>query len=192
MPAKKDVVPGKWQYVRKEYKDGGNHDYNTKVKVVSTYLATGNLALTSRLCEVPLKTITKWKTTSWWVEMINDLQIQEKVDSNKTLKRIREKALNVVMDRLENGNCQYDNKTGRVVRVPVNARDAHKIASDFIDKEDLLQDRILQLNKQADKKSSDVLKQMAAAFEAMAKGKKVEFQSPDSEEQESPDGDENA
>lgn len=173
MPAKKDVVPGRWQYVRKEYKDGGNHDYNTKVKVVSTYLATGNLAMTARLCEVPLKTITKWKTTGWWVEMINDLQIQEKVDSNKNLKRIREKALDVVMDRLENGNCQYDNKTGRVVRVPVNARDAHKIASDFIDKEDLLQDRILHLNKQAENKSVDALKQLASAFEAMANGKKV-------------------
>lgn len=182
MPTKDKLIPGKWQYLNKSYKDGGNHDHNTKVKVVSTYLATGNFSLTARLTEVPYETIRVWRSKPWWAEMVNDLQIQEKVDSNKTLKNIREKALTVVMDRLENGNCQYDNKTGKVVRVPVNARDAHKIASDFIDKEDLLQERILQLNKQAETKSSDVLKQLAGAFEAMAQGKQIKIEATDKEE----------
>ena len=169
----KKLIPGKMQYIRLPREEGGHWDWKDKMRVVATYLATGSPALTAKLENVPLPTVHRWRKQEWWIEAINDLQIQEKVESNKTLKKIRDKALEVVADRLNEGNYQYDPKTGKVVRVPIGARDAHRIASDFIDKEDLLAQRLATLNKQQEAKTEDSLQQLAAAFTAMAQGKRL-------------------
>jgi chaperonin cofactor prefoldin len=76
-----------------------------------------------------------------------------------------------VADRITEGNFQYDAKVGKVVRVPVNARDAHKIAVELMDKEELLEQRLAHLNKAQESKTEDVLVKLAAQFAAMAQGK---------------------
>ena len=165
--------PSGWVYIRKPHSEGGFRKEADKMRVAATYISTGNYALTARLCEIPLVTVKSWKKQPWWTEMLRQMQIQEKVETNKQLLKVRDKALSVVADRLENGNFQLDQKTGQIRRIPVSARDAHRIASDFIDKEDLLQQRINQLSQAEETNTQNTLKQLAEAFAEMAaKGKK--------------------
>lgn len=170
----KELQRGKMQYIRKSRDEGGHYDWKTKMKVVANYLATGNLALSARMEDVNELTARNWRKMEWWQEAISDMQLQESVATNKTLQKLRDKALEVVGDRLENGNYQYDPKTGRVERVPVNARDAHKIATDFIDKHQFIEDRIRRMNSQEEAKKVDHLKKIADAFAALAQGKPIE------------------
>jgi len=167
-PGKPAEYKGKMMYVRKSVEEGGRYTMKEKMEAASLYLATGNWNFVSKQLNISTVTLYKWRKAPWWGELINDLQIQDKVENNKVLKKIKEKALQVIDDRLDNGNVQYDQKTGKFVRVPVNARDAHRIASDLIDKEEILADRIRQLGAQEEKKSGDALKELMAAFTHVA------------------------
>jgi hypothetical protein len=100
--------------------------------------------------------------------MLRDLVVTEKLEKNKQVKKIADQALSVVMDRLTNGDVQYDQKTGNVVRVPVNARNAHKIAMDSLTREDLIEDRIERLQRQEEVEVKDTLVQLAEQFAKFA------------------------
>jgi transposase-like protein len=165
---------GQIVYVRKLPSEGGNYTYKEKSEAAAVYLATGNWSFVEKQTGISRQTLYNWRKQPWWTELINDMQIQEKVESNKTLSRIKKMALSVVEDRLDKGNVQYDQKTGKFVRVPVGARDAHRIASDLMDKEDVLQDRIRALGEQENKKSADALKDLMAAFTSVASSLKEE------------------
>lgn len=158
-----------WVYKRRPRSEGGRfYDEGTKMKAVATYLATGNRALTGRMLNIPKDTLKQWAAAPWWSQALKDFQIQEKLETNRRLANIRDKALGVVVDRLENGNFIFDQKTGQVRRVPVNAKDAHKIAADMLDKEDLLEARVRQLSETEEKSTANALSQLADAFAKMS------------------------
>ena len=109
-----------------------------KIEAVQSYLLLGNLALTSRILQIPEITLRVWKTTEWWKNVIDDMRQQESMEMSGRLRKIVDASLIAVEDRLINGDLMYDNKTGQMVRKPVNMRDAHKVAVDLMDKKKLL------------------------------------------------------
>jgi len=165
---RKHRKPGTICYVKKPSSMGGNYTYKEKVKVAETYLATGNVSLTSRLVKVPLQTIRHWMEHPWWDELINELIVTKKVEDNKVLRRISEQALNVVTDRLTDGNHQLNQKTGELVRVPVNVRDAHRIAVDLMEQQEVVERRIEELSNRSADNSTDTLNKLAAQFMKIA------------------------
>ncbi len=113
-----------------------------KIEAVQTYKALGNLVLTSNVLKIPEMTLRGWKQTQWWKELDQELDLQENVQLSANLKRILDKTLAVTEDRIVNGDFIYDNKTGQLIRKPVNLRDVHKVAMDMIDKRDALANRV--------------------------------------------------
>lgn len=109
-----------------------------KIEAVQSYLLLGNLALTSRILQIPEITLRVWKTTEWWKNVVDDMRQQESMEMSGRLRKIVDASLIAVEDRLINGDLMYDNKTGQMVRKPVNMRDAHKVAVDLMDKKKLL------------------------------------------------------
>ena len=156
-------------YRKKPYSQGGNHPYSTKVKAAQTYIATGNLSLTARLLDIPHITLKVWKKEQWWLDLIDELLVEDKSAINKNVKKIAEQALAVVSDRLQDGNYQYDQKNQQIVRVPVNARDAHRIGSDMLDQAQILEDRIQAIKNKEVVKTADTLQQIADSFAKLVK-----------------------
>jgi transposase-like protein len=109
-----------------------------KIEAVQHYLLVGNLALTARVMGIPEITIRQWKTTEWWKNVVEDLKMQENMQLSAKLKNLVEASLVAVSDRLENGDFMYDQKTGQMIRKPVNIRDAHKVATDLMEKRTML------------------------------------------------------
>jgi hypothetical protein len=168
--------PG-WVYVRKKKRapgDGARWPEKAKIQAVTTFIATGNITHTAELCNIPRPTIIEWMKTAWWQKMYDDLQYQDHVELDGRLKKVMEKALDVVSDRLENGDFFFDQKTGRTTRVPVKLRDVHKVTTDMIDKRSLLRKEGKQIiNQEDDKKKAitgDHLVQLAKVFADLAKG----------------------
>jgi transposase-like protein len=120
---------------------GTNRSWSDKQKIeaVQSYMALGNLALTSRLLNIPEITLRVWKTTEWWKTVTEDLKLQENVQMTARLKKIVDASLGVVEDRLVNGDLIYDQKTGQMIRKPVNMKDAHKVSVDLMDKKKILE-----------------------------------------------------
>ncbi len=103
-----------------------------KIEAVTAYLALGTLPLTAAHTKLPLNTLMTWKKKPWWKEIEQKIKDEDNQELDSKLSNIIKKTLNVIEDRLDNGNFQYDQKTGRVLRVPVNIRDTHRVMSDLV------------------------------------------------------------
>lgn len=109
-----------------------------KLEAVTTYLALGNLVLTSSVLKIPEMTLRAWKQKDWWREIESELAVQEDIQLSSRLKRIVETTLSAAEDRIQNGDWIYNNKEGCLMRKPVNLRDVHKVTMDLIDKREHL------------------------------------------------------
>jgi hypothetical protein len=79
-----------------------------------------------------------------------------------------EKATDQLLDRVENGDFQYDQKTGKLVRKPISARDAAKVTTDMIDRRELLQGK-KQEQVDSTRKMEDKLLKLADELSRFAK-----------------------
>ena len=110
-----------------------------KMEAVQSYLLLGNLAMTGRMLGIPEITLRVWKTKEWWKDAVAELKSQEKMVMSNRLRNIVDASLAVVEDRLLNGDYQFDQKTGSIVRKPVNMKDAHRVAVDMQDRKEALE-----------------------------------------------------
>lgn len=142
-----------------------------KMEAVQSYLLLGNLSLTSRILGIPLITLKVWKNSMWWKDCVQEIKTQEKIQLSGRLKKIVDSSLSVVEDRLENGDFQFDQKTGQVIRKPVNMKDAHKVAVDLQERHELLEKADKEII--TDEGVEDKLLKLAEKFADMAT-KKIE------------------
>lgn len=147
---------------------------NQKINAVTTYLASGNMSLTSVATEIPLATLTRWKVTPWFKEMVEQIRAEENLVLDAKLSKVVNKSVDALLDRVENGDFQFDQKTGSIVRVQIKARDASKITTDMIDRRQLLQGR--QLEKKDSSKVEDRLLKLAEEFSRFALAKKIQVE----------------
>lgn len=132
---------GKMVYVRENKTKPGQPGYwkeAKKIEAVTTYLALGNLAETSRVINVPIPTLKDWKTQDWWKTYVEDIQSESNVATDKKISKIIDKALDLLVDRMDEGNYQYDQARGKLVKVPLNAQDLNKVATALFDKRQLI------------------------------------------------------
>lgn len=141
-----------------------------KLEAVKTYLITGNVAMTARILKIPEDTLRRWVKSTWWVDIVAELRCQDELQLSTRFKKIVEKTLEVVEDRLENGDFVYDQKTGAMRRKPVAMRDAHKVGLDLDAKRDLI------LGRQAPQASNEQidakLSKLAQSFADIVNGRK--------------------
>ena len=142
---------------------------NQKLQAVSTYLMLGNLAETAVVTGVPLPTLKMWKTTDWFKEYALQLQSEDVQQMSSNLKKVVEKSLKAVEDRLDLGDAQFDQRTGAIVRVPVKAHVALKITTDLMTK----QEKLLAnpVKEQVEKTIDDRLLKLSEEFAKFASGK---------------------
>ena len=95
------------------------HKYN----VVVAYLATGNLRIASASCNIPYETVRTWKTQQWWKEFEFEIANTKRTETKNKLSKLVDKSLDLIQDRLENGDFALNQKTGEVIRRPVQIRD---------------------------------------------------------------------
>ena len=166
---------GKLVYVRSKKvrpHDPGHWDKKKQLEAVTTYLATGNMAETSRLINVPKGTLDKWKTSDWWKDLIEEIQSGEGQKQDNKMSKVIDKALDVLVERIDSGDYQYDQKTGRLVKVPLKARDLERVASGLFDKRQLIRKKPTNI-KVDDLNQAGRLLKLAEQFAAFA-GKKVD------------------
>ena len=143
-----------------------------KIEAVQTYLMLGNASQTAKLLNIPLVTFNVWRYSEWWKDIEADLKSEETIVFSNRLQKIINKSIEVVEDRLENGEFVYNQKTGKLVRKPVLLKDAHKVATDLIERKQKLQrpDNY----KVAEEGVAEKLEKLAKQFEQFANKTKVE------------------
>lgn len=168
---------GKHVYIREKKTlphEPGHWDKKKQLEAVTTYLATGNYAETARLINVPLVTVKSWAyhESGWWDKLVSEIQSGEGQRTDNKMSKAIDKALETLMVRLEEGDYQYDQKTGRLVKIPLKARDLERITSGLFDKRQLIRKQPTNI-KQEDINHTDRLLKLAEQFAAFTT-KKIE------------------
>ena len=109
-----------------------------KIEAVSQWLVLGNLRMVAASIGVSYELIRQWKIQPWWNELVDEIRTTEQLELDTKLSKIAHRSLDVVVDRLENGDFIYDQKTGEIKRKPVNMKDAAKVSTDVLTKRELL------------------------------------------------------
>jgi DNA polymerase III alpha subunit (gram-positive type) len=143
-----------------------------KNEALAFYVANGSLVETSRECQVPLPTLTKWKASDWWKDRIRDIQNEEYDKLDVKLSKALDKALEQVMDRIEHGDHIYDPRTGAIRQIPAKLRDVNHAFNSIMDKRQLIRKQPTKIVEQQN--TAVQLANLAAQFSAFVSGKKVE------------------
>jgi transposase-like protein len=109
-----------------------------KIEVVGQYLVIGNMRQVAAITGVPWHTVRKWKTEPQWLEIEAELRTTQNIEMDTKLSKIVEKSLDATLDRVENGDFIYDQKSGELRRKPAALRDVHRVAVDTLTKRELL------------------------------------------------------
>lgn len=151
--------------------DRGIWPEKKRMEALTTFLATGSQAHTSAITGIPEQTIRTWRKQEWWADRIKEIKEGDNLQLDAKLTKVMDKALDAVMDRLENGEYMYDPRTGDIKRVHAKLRDVQKVAGDMIDKKTLLAK--IQKGKEEQKQNitADHLVLLAREFAKFATGK---------------------
>lgn len=189
---------GKWVYKRdwkKKPGDAGQWPQSKKTEAVLTWMTCGNLTTTSALVGVGYPTLKLWKRQPWWKEAIQGFHDDDKTELDARYQKIIRKALTVVEDRLDNGNFQLDQKTGKILRIPVALSESHRVAKDLVAQQQILRQEKTQ-EVQVNETINDKLVKLASQFAEMAMGKAKTVNTYDMVEEqtalEAPQGDKTA
>lgn len=102
-----------------------------------TYLVTGNLRATAKQTGVNERTLADWVKSDWWDTLLQTLHAEKGQELDSKLSQIIDRCLVEVGDRLINGDCKMG-KDGKLVRVPIPAKDAAIIAAVMFDKRQII------------------------------------------------------
>lgn len=132
------------QYKREVNKKRGDNKFarwseKQKYEAVALYKLVGSLTLVSNNLGIPIDTLNKWHSQDWWKNYELEIARADKNKVSAKLINIRDKAIEVVADRLENGEWFYNPKSGNIIRKPIEAKVASKILTDTIDKQVLIE-----------------------------------------------------
>lgn len=137
------------------------HKYNAVV----AYLATGNLRIAAGACNISYETIKSWKSQPWWKEFEFEIANTKRTDVKNKLSKLVDKSLELLHDRLENGDCVLNQKTGEIIRRPVQIRDVNQVFANIMQRQEALEkqkkeESILQQQESV----KDTLKMLAEEF----------------------------
>jgi hypothetical protein len=118
--------------INKAKDSSGFFTWEKKIEVVTKYLALGNYRLVSELTKVDYRTIMLWKKEPWWDDLIEEIKKTRTSELSTKLSKIVDRSLEVVADRLENGDVVMNMKTGEFDRKPVSMRDANIVVKDLL------------------------------------------------------------
>ena len=158
------MQPLKITNLAKKHKPNTTWSQEARIAAVSQYLVLGNMALVSSVTKIPHQLLRAWKGQPWWAEVESQIRATDNLQMDGKLTKIVDKSLDAVMDRLENGEFVYNQKTGQVIRKQVNMKDAAKVTVDMITKRELLRGNATARTETTQTSVEDQLKALALEF----------------------------
>ena len=121
-------------------KRGGWWSEKERVQAVQAYLILGKVTLVVATTGIPEDTLRKWKQQDWWAEAEAEIKRGSKIELTGKLATVVNKTLEVLEDRVVNGDFVYDRETKQyTARRPISAAVANKVSADLIDRQVLIE-----------------------------------------------------
>lgn len=168
---------GKYVYIKenktKAYQSG-HWKESKRIEAVTLFLSCGSMTETSRMTGIPLNTLESWRQRgTWWPELVKKIQDEEDQKLDSKTSKIVDKALEALMDRIENGEYVYDQKTGNAKRMPAKLRDLTSAFNTVLDKRQLLRNKPTKIIEQ--QSTAAQLQNLAESFAKFVQKKTEEL-----------------
>lgn len=137
-----------------------------KIEAVQSYILLGKMPAVEALTGIPRNTLSNWKYTDWWKDLEAELRASDDIELSGKLKKVIDKSIDILADRLDKGDFFYDQKTGELRRKPVSMRDTHAVAKDLITQRRVLDNKPVQATETS---MEQTLQMLAAKFADFAK-----------------------
>ena len=150
-----------------------------RIEVASLYAAgVTNSKELERLTGIPAATMRKWKEEDWWPELLEKVHAVVDTETVSKFTKIVDKSLEVIQDRLNNGDSVLNLKTGEVYKKPVSMRDANIVMTTVVDKRQLLRGKATSRSEKVTvddrlAKLADEFSKFAAAKDITAESKQI-------------------
>lgn len=142
-----------------------------RIKAACVYAMTGSAAKTGEILGIKPGTIRQWKLQPWWQQVIDRIRNEKDDELDVKLTHIMDKSLEVINDRLENGDFVYDVKKGELVRKPMGGKETAVVTSIMVDKRAMIREK--RVVRRQETEVMDRLKNLASEFEKMTKHHKA-------------------
>jgi transposase-like protein len=119
----------------KDKLESGRYTWEKKYAVVATYLATGNMRATAKKHGIIAATLETWRKASWWPDIVQEVKNTDSAVLKAKLNKSVDKALEIIQDRLENGETVLNQKTGEFIKKEVSLRDATSAAAQLMQRQ---------------------------------------------------------
>lgn len=158
------------------------HSEEDRIKAATVYAITGNSKRVEEITSIPSYVVRRWKTEPWWSQVID--RIRQEADDELDVKftGIIDQTIDVINDRLANGDYIYDMRNQQMIRRPVSGKETAVITSIFMDKRNMIREK-----KKVHAESEavmDRLKKLATEFTSFVKAKDVTKESNEIKEEE--------
>ena len=152
---------------------GKQYNPEHKYNAVVAYLATGNLRIAAASCNIAYETIRYWKQQPWWKEFEFEIANTKRTETKNKLSKLVDKSLDLIQDRLDNGDFALNQKTGEVIRRPVQIRDLNQVFANIMQRQEALEKRKLEESALQQQESvKDTLKMLAEEFSKFTNSRK--------------------
>lgn len=124
--------------IKKSYHSAKWWPDTKKIEAATLYVVLRDFKKVSQLTGIPHKTIELWVVEPWWSEVISRTIKLKNEELDGKITEALDKGLDIVLDRLENGEIFVDRKTGEHRRVPMSTKNTTLGIDILFDKRQLL------------------------------------------------------
>jgi hypothetical protein len=149
------------------------HPQEARYEVARHIVRLGNIRLASELTNIPYGTILQWKKAEWWPAVMEEVKQEARAELQSKINTIAATSLDIMDDRLRNGEYILNNKTGELMRKPVGLRDANSAMNNLLTRSAEIEK--LQATRSGDEVSAnEILKNLAMEFAKLTRKKSTE------------------
>lgn len=112
----------------------GWYSDETRTHAACIFATSGSTKIASEVAKVPQSTIKKWVNEPWWKAIQDEIRVENNSKIEAKMNQILETAVDQIADRIENGNQQLDQKTGKLISIPASLRDLTQVTATIIEK----------------------------------------------------------
>lgn len=151
--------------------NNGWYSHKKKLDTACAYALLGSVDKVVELVKIPKSTIRTWMRTEWWHEIIGRVKNEANDALDAKITASLDKAMDVINDRLENGDFVYNIKKGEIQRKPVSIRDATYVTAQMVDKRQLLRGEPTSVSGKVSE--NEKLVRLAEEFKKFAQAKEI-------------------
>ena len=149
------------------------HPQEKRLEVARHIVKTGNTRIASELAGIPYATIAAWKRSDWWPSVLEEAKQEARAELQSRINVLAEASLDVMHDRLQNGEHILNMKTGELVRKPVGLRDANAAMNNLLTRSAEIE-RLREKSSVNGDSTNEILKTLATEFAKLTKKKQVD------------------